>query len=82
MHHVSFTVRAGEKIGVVGRTGSGKSSLTLSLLRLIPTEGEICFSGLDIRQLNLEDVRSAITIIPQNPDLLVSIASRHQATHV
>jgi ABC-type multidrug transport system fused ATPase/permease subunit len=49
----------------VGRTGSGKSTLTLALLRAIPTEGSIVYDGIDIRTLNLDAVRSQITIIPQ-----------------
>lgn len=73
LHNVSFSIRSGEKVGVVGRTGSGKSSLTLSLLRLIPFDGEILFDGVDVGKINLEDLRRAVTIIPQAPDLLVSI---------
>lgn len=72
LHLVSLNIRSGEKVGVVGRTGSGKSSLTLSLLRLIPTSGEVLFDGLPTSQLNLDDLRRAITIIPQQPELIVS----------
>lgn len=56
---------------MVGRTGSGKSSLTLSLLRLIPTGGDVLFDGRKTDDTNLEDLRGAITIIPQQPELLV-----------
>jgi ABC-type multidrug transport system fused ATPase/permease subunit len=49
----------------VGRTGSGKSSLTLALLRSIPTEGKIYYDGIPIDSLNLDALRSSITIIPQ-----------------
>lgn len=73
---------------VVGRTGSGKSSLALryvfnhvllpsgahacfSLLRLIPTDGEVYFDGVPSSSLNLESLRGAITIIPQQPELMV-----------
>lgn len=55
----------------VGRTGSGKSSLTLSLLRLIPTDGEVYFDGLPTSTLNLESLRGSVTIIPQQPELMV-----------
>ncbi|KAL0565313.1 hypothetical protein V5O48_016710 [Marasmius crinis-equi] len=67
---ISFSVKAGERIGVVGRTGSGKSSLMLSLLRCILTEGEVYYDGLPTSKLNLEDLRSNITIIPQMPELI------------
>ena len=73
LHQLSFNIRSGEKIGVVGRTGSGKSSLTLSLLRLIPTGGEVIFDGLPTSRLNLGDLRRAITIIPQQPELIVRL---------
>lgn len=43
LHDISFEIRSGERVGVVGRTGSGKSSLTLSLLRMIPTEGNVYY---------------------------------------
>lgn len=72
LHSLSFSISGGEKIGVVGRTGSGKSSLTLSLLRLIPTDGEAWYDGRRTSQMNLEALRGAITIIPQQPELLVS----------
>lgn len=54
----------------VGRTGSGKSSLTLSLLRMIPTTGEAFYDGIATHALNLDALRSNITIIPQHPELL------------
>jgi ABC-type multidrug transport system fused ATPase/permease subunit len=72
LHNLSFALKSGEKVGVVGRTGSGKSSLTLSLLRLIPTDGEVLYDGQPTSKLNLEDLRAAITIIPQQPELIVS----------
>ena len=49
----------------VGRTGSGKSSLTLSLLRCIYTEGSMYYDGVPTHSLNLDALRSNITIIPQ-----------------
>ncbi|KAF7348331.1 Multidrug resistance-associated ABC transporter protein [Mycena sanguinolenta] len=70
LHDISFHVKAGERIGIVGRTGSGKSSLTLSLLRCIPTEGSVRYDGLETSKLNLDALRSSITIIPQVPELL------------
>ncbi|KZP21077.1 P-loop containing nucleoside triphosphate hydrolase protein [Athelia psychrophila] len=70
LHDISFNVRSGERIGVVGRTGSGKSSLTLALLRCILTEGNVYYDGLPTHSLNLDALRSSITIIPQSPELL------------
>ncbi|KAI0066584.1 hypothetical protein BV25DRAFT_1868241 [Artomyces pyxidatus] len=70
LHGLSFHVKSGERIGVVGRTGSGKSSLTLSLLRCIVTEGNVYFDGLSTSSVNLDSLRSSITIIPQMPELL------------
>ncbi|KAJ7130893.1 hypothetical protein C8R46DRAFT_659815 [Mycena filopes] len=70
LHDISFHIKAGERVGIVGRTGSGKSSLTLSLLRCIPTEGSVRYDGLETSELNLDALRSSITIIPQVPELL------------
>ena len=69
LHDISFHINSGERIGVVGRTGSGKSSLTLSLLRCIFTEGEVYYDGLLTSGLNLDALRSSITIIPQSSKL-------------
>ncbi|XP_063235805.1 multidrug resistance-associated protein 1-like isoform X3 [Bacillus rossius redtenbacheri] len=67
---ITFTVRGGEKVGIVGRTGAGKSSLTLGLFRIIEAaEGRILIDGVDISQLGLHTLRSRLTIIPQDPVL-------------
>ncbi|TFK36798.1 hypothetical protein BDQ12DRAFT_699326 [Crucibulum laeve] len=70
LHGLSFDIKSGERIGVVGRTGSGKSSLTLSLLRCIFTEGDVYYDGINTNNVNLDALRSNITIIPQIPELL------------
>ncbi|KAL1139319.1 hypothetical protein AAG570_006305 [Ranatra chinensis] len=67
---ISFNIQGGEKVGIVGRTGAGKSSLTLSLFRIIESAGgSILIDGIDISKLGLHTVRSRLTIIPQDPVL-------------
>ncbi|XP_049277101.1 multidrug resistance-associated protein 1 isoform X1 [Anopheles funestus] len=67
---ISFTVNGGEKVGIVGRTGAGKSSLTLALFRIIESSGgSIVIDGQDISKLGLHSLRSRLTIIPQDPVL-------------
>ena len=59
-----------KKVGIVGRTGSGKSTFFLSLLRIIePAHGSIFIDGVDISQVGLDDLRNKITAIPQDPML-------------
>ncbi|KAF8876196.1 P-loop containing nucleoside triphosphate hydrolase protein [Gymnopilus junonius] len=70
LQNITFQVNPGERIGVVGRTGSGKSSLTLALLRCLITEGAVYYDGIDINSINLDALRSSISIIPQAPELL------------
>ncbi|GJE87809.1 multidrug resistance-associated ABC transporter [Phanerochaete sordida] len=70
LHDISFEVKSGERVGIVGRTGSGKSSLTLALLRCILTTGKVYFDGKPTDTVNLDALRSNITIIPQVPELL------------
>ncbi|KAG0021359.1 Multidrug resistance-associated protein 4 [Entomortierella chlamydospora] len=69
---VSFVVQPGEKIGVVGKMGSGKTTLLISLLRVVEAaEGKILIDDVDIREIGLQDLRSKIAIIPQEPVLFV-----------
>ncbi|XP_058980624.1 multidrug resistance-associated protein 1 isoform X3 [Musca domestica] len=67
---ISFKIAGGEKVGIVGRTGAGKSSLTLALFRIIESAGgRILIDGIDISTLGLHTLRSRLTIIPQDPVL-------------
>ncbi|KAK4157426.1 ABC transporter [Chaetomidium leptoderma] len=68
---VSISIKAGEKIGVCGRTGSGKTSLIMSLFRLVDLQGgAIRVDGVDIATLPRQEVRSRIVAVPQHPFLL------------
>ena len=67
---VTFTVEPGQRIGIVGRTGSGKTSLTLAIFRFLEARrGQISIDGIDISQIRLHDLRSRLAIIPQDPVL-------------
>nr|XP_023022905.1 probable multidrug resistance-associated protein lethal(2)03659 [Leptinotarsa decemlineata] len=66
---LNVVIGAGEKVGIVGRTGAGKSSLISALFRLTPIEGTISIDGVDTAKVRLSDLRSKISIIPQEPVL-------------
>ncbi|XP_036912752.1 ATP-binding cassette sub-family C member 3 isoform X3 [Sturnira hondurensis] len=78
LKNLSLHVRSGEKVGIVGRTGAGKSSMTLCLFRILEaSEGEIRVDGLNIADIGLHDLRSQLTIIPQEPILFSGTLRRN-----
>ncbi|KAL1420371.1 hypothetical protein MTO96_024204 [Rhipicephalus appendiculatus] len=71
LSNVTFEVNPSEKIGVVGRTGAGKSSLVLALLRMLrASEGRILIDNVDIAGVPVKKLRRSITVIPQDPSLV------------
>ena len=70
LRNLNMTIQPGEKIGIVGRTGAGKSSLAMALMRgLEADKGKIIIDGIDISQIGLKDLREAIAFVPQDPTL-------------
>ncbi|EQC40719.1 hypothetical protein SDRG_01791 [Saprolegnia diclina VS20] len=70
LKQVSVSIRAGEKVGIVGRTGAGKSSLTMALFRIAElASGKIEIDGVDLATIGVRTLRSRLAIIPQNPVL-------------
>ena len=66
LHDIDLKIRPGEKIGIVGRTGAGKTSLTAAMFRALEAcEGSINIDEVDISMIGLHDLRSAIALVPQ-----------------
>jgi ABC-type multidrug transport system fused ATPase/permease subunit len=67
---LSFEVNAGQRVAVVGRTGAGKSTLALALIRAIEADtGRITIDDISIASVNLDHLRRAVTVVPQDPTL-------------
>lgn len=70
LRDVNFEIKAGEKVGVCGRTGAGKSSLTMVLYRIIEIDsGTVSIDDVDVSKLGLHDLRSRLSIIPQDSQM-------------
>lgn len=69
IRNLSFKIRPQEKIGIVGRTGSGKSSIIQALFRMTRIEGSVKIDGIDTQEIDLYNLRKNISIIPQDPVL-------------
>ena len=70
LNNISLTIYSGEKVGIVGRTGAGKSSFIQTLFRMgTIVDGQIYIDDIDISTVGLDDVRRRISVIPQDPIL-------------
>nr|VWO97308.1 NAD-dependent protein deacylase (EC (Regulatory protein SIR2 homolog) [Ganoderma boninense] len=67
LHGITFSLKARERVGLLGRTGSGKSTLAMSILRFVePASGTLMIDGINIGHIGLHDLRSRVTFIPQD----------------
>ena len=74
LKNISFDIKEKEKIGIVGRTGSGKSTMTLGMLRILEiaensdgSKGEIMMNNTDVSEIGLHYLRHSVAMIPQDP---------------
>ena len=80
LHNIDVKVTAGEKLAIVGRTGSGKSTMIKLLGRLIePTEGRVLLDGRDIREIPIRALRRTVGVVPQEPTLFSDTLARNIA---
>ncbi|RXW18137.1 hypothetical protein EST38_g7714 [Candolleomyces aberdarensis] len=67
LSNIGLDIQPGEKLGIVGRTGAGKSSLVNCLMRIVPYSGLITIDGVDISTIGLQSLRSKLSFVPQQP---------------
>jgi ATP-binding cassette subfamily C (CFTR/MRP) protein 4 len=77
LKNLCFTINGMEKVGIVGRTGAGKSSMIAALFRMSPPSGTIIIDGIDTGSIGLTDLRNKISIIPQDPVLFAGPVRRN-----
>ena len=77
LKNITFDIKAKEKVGIVGRTGAGKSSLIAALMRMPDPRGDIIVDGITANKLNLQAWRQSISVIPQNPILFSGTLRRN-----
>lgn len=70
LNHLNFKIKAGDKVGICGRTGAGKSTVSMALSRIVEIEnGTITIDGVNIQQIDMSALRNSVTVIPQDPTL-------------
>ncbi|CAG2111114.1 unnamed protein product, partial [Medioppia subpectinata] len=77
LKNLSCVIKSGEKIGICGRTGAGKSSIISALFRMVEPKGEIVMDGINMGSVGLHDLRSKISIIPQDPVVFTGSVRRN-----
>lgn len=78
LHHITFSLASGQKLGILGRTGAGKSTLVSSLFRYFADfDGQLLYDGVSIADLDIQQLRAAITVIPQDPVLFAGSLRRN-----
>ena len=78
LNGLSLSIQKGQKVGLCGRSGAGRSTVALALSRIIEiSDGDIFIDGTSIKFMNLRDLRSKLTVIPQDPVLFSDTLRRN-----